>query len=700
MANYYKKQQMKKASKGEMTTKPSGDKKGFSSINISGIRTQVVLYILLVLFVAISSSSLVSIITSSNTLTDATSKSLEDLADVSASYAESEIEGYRNILKLIAQNEGVSGMNWEQQKPILQTYLDNTEFVDFAILGPNGNADYLLADKKLTLEEEDTLNSVLEGSLFTNLVADNPTNNTKSLIVAYPILGDEDSVLGAVVGYLDTELLITMSETTGFGENGFGFIVAKDGTLVSHPDKALVDEGFNPVRTANTNYAYRGLSDVVRKATSQGVGVGDYKLEKMNYLAAYKDIGLTDWTFIVVAEEGEVLDSRSAMVSQLIVNAVIIFVLGIFAALVIGSRFTKPILSTIDYAKKIAGLDLSENIQVGLLERKDEIGELASSLSNMSENLRKIIREIVKSSGQVSDSSDQLTTTTEQVSISIDEISRSVNDIAVGASSHAKSTEKGSQGAEELGRAVEANTTALDELIGATRKVSSAVSDGLEDINVLYEANQVSNMSHAEIKEVIIKTNDSAQRINEASEMIENIAEQTNLLALNATIEAARAGEAGKGFAVVASEIKKLANQSSESVKEIESILLELRYHSEQAVDTIEKLAIVEKKQNESIDNNKRQYMNIESAMKETSDVVEHLHKTGKRMSDIKDDIMDVLQSLNVIAEENSASTEETSATMEEQTSSIEEIADACRELSYLAEDLKNLVARIKIKSS
>ena len=123
----------------------------------------------------------------------------------------------------------------------------------------------------------------------------------------------------------------------------------------------------------------------------------------------------------------------------------------------------------------------------------------------MTRNLREVIAEINFSSEQVSSSSEELTAVSEEVSVSIEEVTKSINEVALGASNQARNTEEGTKKAYQLGRVFQENTIALNELMVSTKKVNNVVEYGLNDINILYEANQVSNMSHKEIKEVILK---------------------------------------------------------------------------------------------------------------------------------------------------------------------------------------------------
>ena len=196
---------------------------------------------------------------------------------------------------------------------------------------------------------------------------------------------------------------------------------------------------------------------------------------------------------------------------------------------------------------------------------------------------------------------------------------------------------------------------------------------------------------------IIMSNNESAQKIQEASEMIQSIADQTNLLALNAAIEAARAGEAGRGFAVVADEIRKLAEQSNSFTNDIKLVIEELRSKSQAAVTTMQGVKVMFDEQSKSVNQTGDKFEMIAKAIDSIKLIIDSLNESSMQMADNKNSIIDLVSNLSAISEENAAGTQEVAASTQQQAATIAELANAGDSLASVAEELRALVHKFKV---
>ena len=183
-------------------------------------------------------------------------------------------------------------------------------------------------------------------------------------------------------------------------------------------------------------------------------------------------------------------------------------------------------------------------------------------------------------------------------------------------------------------------------------------------------------------------TNESASKIREVTGLITEIAEETNLLSLNASIEAARAGDAGRGFAVVASQIQKLADQSSSSAKQIEEIVDRLISDSEQAVATMDQVKAIISKQSEDVEKTGNAFGEVSEGIKNSMSVIQSISEKVRTMDEARVNVVDTVQNLTAIAEENAASTQESSASVTSITGIAVNIEQSSGDLKQIAMDL------------
>ncbi len=376
----------------------------------------------------------------------------------------------------------------------------------------------------------------------------------------------------------------------------------------------------------------------------------------------------------------------------------VIFAVAILiSGLLLSQNISKPIKRAAACSKQLAALNLGIEVLPKDQKRSDELGDLAQSLHSIKESFRSIITTIRDSSEQLAATSQEMAVSSQESSNAIDEVSRAVEEMAKGASEQARNTETGASNAVQLGDIIDKDIQKANNISQAIHNVIDVVQDGLSEIEKLTRITEESNIANKTISDVIIKTNESAQKISQASNIIASIVEQTNLLALNAAIEAARAGEHGKGFAVVAEEVRKLADQSKSSTKTIEQIVKELQANSENAVSVMEKVSQITKEQTESVIKSEERYKLIDEAMRGSQQAVTELNLLGQKMAEMKNVILNAMESLSAIAQENFASTQEVTSLILHQAATIKGLSETSENLSQLAQNLQSTISKFKM---
>ncbi|WP_412096005.1 methyl-accepting chemotaxis protein [Bacillus sp. PS06] len=315
----------------------------------------------------------------------------------------------------------------------------------------------------------------------------------------------------------------------------------------------------------------------------------------------------------------------------------------------------------------------------------------------MSGSLRNMINEVMFTSEQLASSSEQLTASSEQTSIATETITESIQQVANGAEQSTKSVQESSMALEEVTRGIQSiaeNATVVSEVsIQAVEKAKEGglfVDNTVKQINAINESVQVSG-------EAIKTLEHRSQEIEKITNVINDIANQTNLLALNAAIEAARAGEHGKGFAVVADEVRKLAEQSQQSSSQISALIKTIQEEMDKSNKSIEQVSVDVQEGLAVVNQTRENFNGILDFMGRLTDQTNDMAATSEQISASTQEVSGTVFGIITISEETSMHSQSVAASAEEQLASMEEIAASASALSNLAEDLKDLITRFKV---
>ncbi len=662
---------------------------------MKSIKQKLIIYYSTLVVVFFLASSLFNYFTVSNLLMDSTQNQLQsrtqDMSKLVDSFVDAQIREMSTIASILDfDDQAAVNENLKKEAERLKYNMIITSDLNGNALLYNGKTtdiskrDYFQKAVKGEANMSDPIISVVEGE-----------ESKLVLVVAVPITVD-GKISKVLVGQLNGDFLSNFAKDSQFSDTGYAIMVNGEGTIISHIDTKYVYEAYNPIEDLKENTDAKEFAGVVSKVIGKNSGTESYNFNNEKRYAAFAPIEKTGWSIIVSERESVILSALGSfrVMTSIVSLILIIFVIAI--TYLIGHSISKPLSQVTSYAKLVGNLDVSTNLPEKLLSQKDEIGVLSKSFQSLVDNLRFFINKVTMSAEDVSNSAITLSDVTQQTAVASEETARVIEEISRGANEQSNMTQSGADTVQSLGKILEMDLDILKGLNTSFDTVVKMVSDGLEEVSYLTEKTNQTDSATRNIYNGITKTNESSAKISEASAVIASIAEQTNLLALNAAIEAARAGEHGKGFSVVADEIRKLAEQSSESTKQIDLIVKELQQNSNEAVQTMQQVISIIEQQGQSVKATDMKYRDIANAIKMAVERISQMNNLSADMERDKISILEIMQSLAAIAEENAASTQQVSASVEEQTASIEEISHSSERLKQLVSELNSLVLKFK----
>lgn len=383
----------------------------------------------------------------------------------------------------------------------------------------------------------------------------------------------------------------------------------------------------------------------------------------------------------------------SSMVLIIVITIAIIaaIVLGLFISLVISKRLKKILI----FSEAMGKGDLTMTINT---DSKDEIGSVAKALSEAKENIKILINEIMNGASDMSATSEELSATAEEVSSKMEVVNESIEVISKGAQDLSATTEEVNASTEEIGAntneiAGRASTSkiSVNEIKERALDIKTKALKNIEEGTAIYDQNRSNILNAIEEAKVV-------EEVKIMADSIGDIAQQTNLLALNAAIEAARAGEQGKGFAVVADEVRKLAEQASQVVVNIQDMVGQVQTAvnelSQSGQDMLNFMDNNVKPSYEFLHNTGIQYEKDSEFM---NNIAEENSVSSKQMNEIIEQISVAIQNVSSTAQESAVNSEEIANSVNEATSAINNVSRSSQNQAELAQKLVDMVHKFKI---
>ena len=654
------------------------------------IRTALSITTLFFIIVPLLSLTTTLIIHSSESTTQSFITNTNGLNQIAVSFLEEKINTYNMLLDSIIEHNDLDKTIGENYDTL------HKKFQEHAATNPSILNIYFYNYENEFIQ---TLNDELpEGIIF----YDRPwfkdaISQNGNLVIGYPysdiltgntIFSLSKSIekngqpIGVLALDINLSILATELECIQYGVDGELIVTTQDGLVLISRDHELL--------STSVPTEYSTWDEILSNPSGQT----QFTYNDISYKATYSTSELTGWKFILKMPTNELHSFIYHMLFTTIVITILVVVICIIIMYFISNKVDKSLGSIPKHIELIAS---------GVFDTPLSLNTFLTDFSFLAEHLNIMQTDISKLMMEFSTSIDQLTTHTdsclnesETIASSMEQINGTIHEIANGTSESANNLVTISNHMDNLSNHMEQFKQTVESISNMAHKTSELGQAGSDISNTVKLSSSQTKASTLEVKDAIQEVVNNIEAISIMSSTISAITEQTNLLALNATIEAARAGEAGKGFSVVASEISKLADETAISAQKITEVVKSIEYFVTQAVEKVNTTTHIVDSQEDAIEQSQVIFSDIIDFVNQFSEKASEIAKELGTVNEMKDDVLEQVESLSSILTETAAGTEEVSSSTTVVQNSSEHFVNNLSELSSMSDSLRKHMNKFK----